>query len=78
MNTKTEIKVTSVYDYFEMLMGQTPDEDSLKELPINSPCGLDCVKVINAAKIFLEAADISCTNKIISICNEAIETYWIG
>lgn len=78
LSAKQGLKVTSVYDYFEMMLGCQPDEDSLKELPINSPCGLDCVKAINAVKTLQEIIDRSQMDSLMSIANDTVETFWIG
>ena len=39
----------NVRDYFALKFGANPQDDTLMDLPITSPCGQDCVKVIDAA-----------------------------
>lgn len=58
----------NVYEYFEQELQAPPDPlsdpDSLKELSIDDPCGLDCKKVIDAAKKLLEVSDPAAHDEI--------------
>ena len=46
----------NVFDYYVTKLGVKPNDPSLYDLPLNSPCGRDCKGVIDAAKRFLTYA----------------------
>ena len=43
----------SVYQLFQNLFSVPPHDETLAELPVNSPCGEDCAKAIYAARAFM-------------------------
>ena len=76
-----EVVQFSVADLFEETFHQTADDKSLDELPVNSPCGYGCQKVIEAGKAFMltcEGAGEDMRDKILAIVEEAIGVYWRG
>lgn len=70
----------TVRDYFKKELGVYPKDPTLKELPIDSVCGMDCVNVINAAKIYKKIADPhpDVVKPLIQSVNVAIEILWRG
>lgn len=82
---------TNIADYFVKKMGAGHLDDSLRDLPMHSDCGQDCVKVIDAAVAVLEhvrtAFGDSQTgrppgrdeeNLLIDITRRVIGVYWRG
>jgi len=49
-----ETKNVNVFDYFEARFGREPSDQTLRELPVESNCGQDCKRAIDAAKIYFE------------------------
>jgi len=74
------VPITNMHDYFYTTFGQTPRDKSLFQLPVDSPCGADCKRVIDLAKAFLDAAgrETSVRPHVLAAVNEAIETFWRG
>lgn len=68
----------SIYDYFTQRLGATPDDESLRELPMVSPCGRDCARVIGAAATLLKAADVAVEDEIRAVAEHAVTVYWRG
>jgi hypothetical protein len=74
----------SVYDYFETNLGVAPLDDTLADLPIDSPCGAPCQRVIDAAKRFLEVVRESGADpaesvlQVAAVAFEVVETLWRG
>lgn len=46
--------MTNIFDYFEELLDETPKDDTLKELPVDSVCGQACKNVIDAAAAWID------------------------
>jgi hypothetical protein len=76
----------SVFAYFVATLGQDPrcaeDIDMLHNTPIDSPCGGDCKRAIDAAKALIDVAS-NATGKrhratIIDIADDTIETLIFG
>lgn len=70
----------TVSEYFKKQLGRNPEDATLSGLSINSPCGKDCVKVIDAAKNLLAVADPhpDVVNPILKGTNAAVEVFWRG
>jgi hypothetical protein len=66
------------YDYFRQELEQPPREPTLRKLHVDSPCGADCKKVIDAAKVLLDLVDPLARPEIIDGVNTAVEVFWIG
>lgn len=55
------------------------DEDtSLRELPVDSVCGRDCKKVVDAGMALMEASDPGAYDEIAKAIFSAVEIYWRG
>ena len=68
----------NVYDYFTKKLDIEPNEESLKELPIGSNCGVDCVRAIDAAAAFMAVSDPLAHSYIVQAANETVEVFWVG
>jgi hypothetical protein len=76
----------NIYEYFTEKMGHNPADDSLKELPVESPCGADCKAAIDAGAALLHHVhnafvfgDVELgQQRVISTVNCIIECYWRG
>ena len=73
-----------VFGYFEAVLGQAPNDATLKELPCDSNCGRDCIAAIAAAREFRSyvtaAFGDGCNEAavVIDMCERVIGTYWHG
>jgi hypothetical protein len=72
------LKGFSVFGYFRQKFGIDPRDESLIELALDSPCGQDCRRVIDAAHQFFIAADPAVHPKIREAANMAVEIFWRG
>lgn len=79
----------NIYNYFALMFGVSPDEHSLENLPIDSPCGADCKRAIDAGVALLaehdnafgvDAQDSHWDNRnaIVRDVNAIIACYWLG
>jgi len=70
----------NVYDYFTRAFGVEPQDTSLRELPVGSPCGADCKRVIDAASLYLQIADthLEVKQPLVKSVNAAVEIFWRG
>jgi hypothetical protein len=74
----------NVHQYFEEKLGHSPLDDSLTDLPVESECGQDCVKVIDAAAAYLAVVRDTAGElqgiviPVLDSVNEAVETLWRG
>lgn len=79
-----EIVARHVAQYFETKMGRALGEASFAELDVDTPCGQDCVKAIDAGAAFLEHVRAAVgegsqefrdhVDAVEFVC----EVYWIG
>lgn len=77
----SEYDSMSIYQYFTEKMGCTPEDESLRELPVYSNCGDDCRKAIDRAWEFarcVEAADPDMLPGLITMLERTISIYWRG
>lgn len=84
------MKVTHmmIYQYFIERLGQMPEDGTLADLPIDTPCGEDCKRAIDRARAMIESvADafgttddfaLEANREIISIAQEIVTTFWRG
>jgi len=70
--------VENIYDYFTLTFGQEPEEKSLKELPVTSPCGLDCKKLIDRGALVNETIDRCCRKDLLNLIEQGVNVFWIG
>lgn len=74
--------MTNVFDYFTDKLGYEPKDETFKELPVESKCGDDCRKAIDAAFEFLKssrAADGDMrTSEIVDHCEHTCCIFWHG
>ena len=73
--------MTSIYDYFMLKLFEAPGDETLLELTITSPCGIDCMKIIDAAAAFRNAVaevDPDLEDETIKIAEEAVAIAWRG
>jgi hypothetical protein len=68
----------SIADYFWDHLGVDPVDAGLSELPKDSNCGRDCVKVIDSAAQMIVSCDPIFKSDIIRVANCACELYWRG
>jgi len=74
----------NVFEYFRKHLGENPSDDTLRGLSIDSNCGEDCKKAIDAAATLLERARMAGTVKfhdcqaIRRATNDIVETFWRG
>lgn len=70
----------NVFDYFTTNLGRAPSDVTLRELPVNSGCGDDCVKAINAARDLLTMLKMAGTDPtaVIAATDDAVQTFWRG
>jgi hypothetical protein len=72
---------TNVYDYFYAQLGLVPVDDTLRELPVDSGCGADCVAAIDAASSLLHHARTAggdTATPIINATSDIVRIYWRG
>lgn len=70
----------NIYDYFVAQLKLPPDDTSLRDLPVDSPCGHDCKVVIDKAVEFLAVCDPHDTIRDLTAqaASEAVGIYWRG
>ena len=72
----------SIYDYFARKLGAAPSDQTLKELPLRSGCGVDCQDAIDIAAEFIRASDQAVGDKrtaqIREIAEETCRVFWHG
>ena len=68
----------SVYEYFTARLGQPPLDTSLRELPVDSACGGDCVRVIDQAQVLLRLVDDAIAPLVYRIAEETVLIFWLG
>ena len=73
--------MTNVYDYFTDKLQQTPDDETLMELALDTVCGQKCQQAIDAAAAFVavcsEANPCVC-DAVYPVINSTVETFWRG
>lgn len=71
--------MTTIYDYFLAAFGpDQPLDPSYHELPIDSVCGADCKKAIDAGKALAAAVDPSVRWEVIDVVTHACNVCWFG
>lgn len=70
--------MTNVYDYFTHNFGEYPCDETLTDLPIDSPCGQDCKIAIDCAVLLLDLIDSSLRDSVVAIANESVQIFWRG
>lgn len=73
-----EPRADHVYGYFVEELGEDPDDPTLLDLPLSSPCGQDCKRVIDWAKLSCQGLDPAAHRNVIRGANIAIEVLWRG
>jgi hypothetical protein len=71
----------NVFDTFTNAFGVNPNDDTLAELLIDTPCGKACAGAIEAAKGFeaiAAKASPEAVNFLLDALNVTIETFWRG
>lgn len=68
----------TVYEYFNSKLYENPQDSTLKDLSLNTPCGKACSKAIDAAHRFMQASDPSVHPVIVMAANQAVEVFWRG
>jgi hypothetical protein len=74
----------SVFDYFKQKLAIAPDDATLRDLWLGSPCGLDCKGIIDATSQWIHYATMArgiddvTRDKMIACCEETVETFWRG
>lgn len=84
LNQEAADRHMNIFDYFVKLLGEDPSDDTLRDLPVDSNCGDDCKKAIDAAATLLERAAMAGTvsfqdcKAIRRATDEIIVTFWRG
>jgi hypothetical protein len=47
----------NIFEYFEQQLGRAPNDETLKELPVDSGCGDDCKAAIDSAHALIGHID---------------------
>jgi hypothetical protein len=72
------LRMNTIFQYFADKLGAEPEEQSLKDLPIDSPCGEGCKAVIDAAAGLLAVSDRGAHDDIRAAAEIAVNIYWVG
>lgn len=73
-------EVRNIYDYFKQQLGRAPDDVSLRDMPMDSPCGEDCQRAIDAAKnlaYFMRMAHGK-DQMVVDLCEDIVATFVHG
>jgi hypothetical protein len=73
--------MTTVYEYFTTRLGRTPDDETLKDLPLDSGCGDDCKRAIDTAFEFLEVVKMGNRHHaptVVALAEHTAEIFWRG
>jgi len=72
----------TIFDYFSRVLGEVPQDATLRELPVASPCGDDCSRAINAAAVLIGASEMAVGPKhrdqLLAIAAETVRVFWHG
>jgi hypothetical protein len=75
----------NIYDYYVERLNDTPDDESLRELPIDSGCGEPCKDAIDyASGLLRHLKDAHGNNKphleqqLLNVVNDIVVCYWRG
>ena len=79
----------SIFAYFTRRLNKIPTRvkfdpkfiegiKSLRELPLKSECGKDCMRVINAARVLMDVSDEGAHDEIRTAALSAVMIYWVG
>lgn len=75
-------KDESIYDYFARKLGRAPQDATLKELPVQSGCGVDCKAAIDGAAALMRASHMAIGSTrapaIREIAEETVRVFWHG
>lgn len=74
--------MSHIYAYYAFQLGVCPEDETLRELPVDSPCGEDCKKAIDAAEELLtHMGAAGCSEHraaVLAAVFEIVEIYWRG
>jgi len=75
----------TVYEYFTWKFGCEPEDETLKDLDVRSPCGGACVKAIDAGAALIEQVEsafgkdrLPYEQSIREISAEVVSCLWRG
>lgn len=75
-----QVPATNVYDYFVQQLGYVPNDETLRDLPVDTVCGADCTQAIDAAlafyKLTAKAVGHQYQSEIAKICAHTVGVYW--
>lgn len=77
----TATRAKSVFDYFCEKLGDEPDDETLRDLPVQSGCGNDCAEAIDVAAKLIAICDKAkrCNRApILHMVNETCRIFWHG
>jgi hypothetical protein len=74
------ISSSSVFEYFTRRLGVPPNDGTLQGLGIDTPCGKDCVTIIDRAVDLLAVCDPhpDVREPVLNAVNAAVEIAWRG
>lgn len=67
-----------IYTFYLHVLGFRPRDDTLNELPVDSPCGYDCARAIAAAKAMMQVTDPSSHHYIKYAIDDCVQVFWRG
>lgn len=71
----------TIYEYFTNAFGWEPEDETLRELPVDSPCGADCKNAIDTGVAFAKhtkQAYPETVDAVAQLAYETVEVYWRG
>lgn len=68
----------NVFQYYVLRLGKRPEDNTLRQLPVNSPCGLECAQVIALAVCMKSVIDPLCWDELHVVTQHAISIKWRG
>lgn len=76
------VDATDVYGYWKARFGKFPSDGTLRELPVDSGCGVPCVAAIDAAALLVlhmrAAGNSEQIDGVLEACLTAVRIYWHG
>lgn len=70
----------NIFEYFTSTMGFAPEDESLRDLPVESVCGRDCKRAIDAGAALMAAVDRhpDVVADVRSAVERSVSIFWVG
>jgi len=74
------VAVNNIWYYFRNKLDADPQDETLRDLPINSGCGRDCKRIIDAYAKLKAKIDPHphCVDPLVESARACISIYWHG